>query len=298
MEINNNLIKFIFFIEKVICKLKFPLTIQKLIDSLLYVLVQSKIKKYLELAEKNIDYTKKNKSNNVAWIFWLQGIESAPDIVKACVNSVKENFNYNVIVLSKENLKQYVDIPEYIYEKLDDGEISKTHFSDIVRFNLLRNNGGIWIDSTVLCVNQMDDILNKDFYTSAGKNDSYPFFIEGKWTGFVIGGLSNEPMFQFMDEFFKIYWNKNNSLVNYFLIDYAIKYAYDHNIGRLKSYIDNYALKNNPRLFDLQPKLNDVYEKKVFNDLCESTSLFKLSYKKNISNKINSYYSFIINKWI
>lgn len=294
----NNLIDTIFFIEKVVCKLNFPKAIQKKIDGILYNLINSRINLFFEQARNNIDYSKKNNINKIAWIFWWQGIEDAPDIVKACVNSVKSNFDYKVIVLSEKNLDKYTNIPDYIYEKLQSGEITKTHFSDIVRFNLLRNNGGLWIDSTVLCVNSVDNILSHGFYTSSGKDDIYPYFIDGKWTGFLIGGLSSDPMFQFMDEFFKLYWENNDSLINYFLIDYAIKYAYDHNIGSLKSYIDNYGINNNPHLFDLQPMLNDDFSTETFNYLKLDTSMFKLSYKKRISENKNTYYSYIISKWM
>lgn len=294
----NYLENMLFFIEKVACKLNFPIVIQKRIDSYLYNLVYKKIKCYFEKAENNIDYSKDKQINKVAWIFWWQGIENAPDIVKMCVNSVKNNLGYRVIVLSKDNLREYTNIPEFIYEKLEQGIISKTHFSDIVRFNLLRSNGGLWIDATVLCDKPIDNILEHGFYTSSGKKNTYPYFIEGKWTGFLIGGLSNDPMFQFMDDFFSLYWSKNNLLINYFLIDYAIKYAYDHNIGSLKSYVDNYSWKNNPKLFELQPLLNDTFDKKNYNRLICNTSMFKLSYKKKIVPKKDSYYSHIKNNWL
>ena len=46
------------------------------------------------------------------WIMWYQGIENAPDIVKCCIESVKENCSgHEVIVLSEQNLSEFpIDI--------------------------------------------------------------------------------------------------------------------------------------------------------------------------------------------
>ena len=52
------------------------------------------------------------------WICWFQGIENAPELVKACYNSVLKNYkDKEIIVLTEENYKKYVDMPEHIIKK-------------------------------------------------------------------------------------------------------------------------------------------------------------------------------------
>lgn len=77
------------------------------------------------------------------WIMWYQGIENAPDIVKCCIESVKENCSgHEVIVLSEQNLSEFVKLPDFIIEKFKKGYISRTHLSDMIRLNLLYLYGG------------------------------------------------------------------------------------------------------------------------------------------------------------
>ena len=65
------------------------------------------------------------------WILWLDGLDSAPEVVKACVRSVTEHFpDKKVHILTEDNYREYVTFPPFIQEKIDSGVISKTHMSD------------------------------------------------------------------------------------------------------------------------------------------------------------------------
>lgn len=76
------------------------------------------MQKYLSYADDTVSIP---KCEPVIWWCWLQGLESAPPIVKAC----------------------------YILDKWKAGIISNTHFSDILCLELLTSRGGIWVDATV-----------------------------------------------------------------------------------------------------------------------------------------------------
>lgn len=114
---------------------------------------------------------KKNDSNRI-WVFWYQGIKNAPDIVKACIASIIEHCSrYSVIVLDKNNMSEYYAPIEAIQRKLEDGLITITHFSDILRMNLLDSYGGRWIDATIFLTG---DVFNeRGFYTLKGSFDSH-----------------------------------------------------------------------------------------------------------------------------
>lgn len=88
----------------------------------------------------------------IIWWCWLQGVDNAPPICKACLNSLKQNISdHKIIVITEENRHDFIKLPAKIEEKYANGLIDRTHFSDILRAALLVHYGGTWIDSTVLC---------------------------------------------------------------------------------------------------------------------------------------------------
>lgn len=245
---------------------------------------------------KDIKYVDTHKNNKIIWTFWWQGYKEMPPLVKECFRSLmKHSNNHKIILITQYNIKKFTNIPSYMFYKLNKGCISLTHFSDILRFNLLKNYGGLWIDSTVFCTSNLTDkYFNKKIYTSGVKPDKYHFSISmGKWTGFLIGGYKHNILFIFMDYFFKLYWEKYNYNIDYFMIDYALYYAYKHNIGKFKTYVNMDIY--HPHMFSLMNIMSRKYSKIIFNSLKQDTSLFKLTYKKNLVPQYNTYYYYFLN---
>ena len=72
------------------------------------------------------------------WFCWLQGMEDAPEVVKACYNSLAlgEWFRvngYEVIVIDEKNWREYVKLPDYIIRRREKKQIPSAHFSDLLR---------------------------------------------------------------------------------------------------------------------------------------------------------------------
>ena len=55
---------------------------------------------------------------------------------------IGEKFQYTII--TKDNWQQYMELPNHIIEKVENGKITLTHFSDIIRAELIKNYGGVW----------------------------------------------------------------------------------------------------------------------------------------------------------
>lgn len=107
---------------------------------------------------------KKNQEcDNAVFTMWQQGYEDMPAVVRACVDSMKR-LGRKVIVLTEQNLREYIDLPEYIWEKYSDGKIGRAHFSDIVRVSALAMYGGVWIDATVYIAEPVPDYMTKGFF--------------------------------------------------------------------------------------------------------------------------------------
>lgn len=94
------------------------------------------------------------------WIYWHQGFENAPDLVKLCAESWKVlNPDYEVILLDENNLGDYISIPKQF--NLSRKPISLQLYSDFIRLELLTRYGGAWADSTVYCARPLSEWLTE-----------------------------------------------------------------------------------------------------------------------------------------
>ena len=149
------------------------------------------------------------------FIFWWDGFENAPKIVKKCFESVRKyHINSNVIGIDKNNYQNFTDIDSKIIKDFKKNKISVQTFSDILRFNLLKNNGGIWIDSTILFLSELnilEDLKDKSF-TSLEFSTSRDFLkyedYECSWSGFFIASRKNGLFVRAVDEIIKQYYLK------------------------------------------------------------------------------------------
>ncbi len=244
---------------------------------------------------KNEKGKTKTAVNNV-WVFWWQGENKMPQLVRQCYTSLKNRLiGKKIILITKDNIKEYCTFPDYIFEKYKDGKITLTHLSDILRFDLLSHYGGLYTDATVFWTGDILTEKFEDLYTCGGYPDEYYFNVSrGKWTGFLIGGSKGNSLFTFMYDFFLEYWKQREELIDYFLIDYALQFAYENNIGGFKDYADNVAILNNPNLFELMRIRNQTYSEEKKRKLMSNTYAFKLSYKKKFNKGKNTYANQII----
>lgn len=90
----------------------------------------------------------KNDKNEKIFTIWLQGENNAPPLVQACFRSVRKNCPQELVVLDEKTLRDYITLPDIIWQKRAKGQIKNAHFADICRVELLYEHGGIWLDST------------------------------------------------------------------------------------------------------------------------------------------------------
>lgn len=163
-----------------------------------------------------------HKKSNYVWWCWLQGIEQAPPIVKACYNSLRRNLpDREIVVIDDKNWKEYVELPEYIVEKWEKGRIPAAMFSDLLRLQLLIKYGGTWIDSTVLCtgfkgskVQEFKNYLDTDlFLFQYTKQGSIPVSISN-W--FITACTNNELLIVLRDMLFA-YWKDYDCTLDYYI---------------------------------------------------------------------------------
>ena len=185
------------------------------------------------------------------WVFWWQGYSDIPENVRVCINSIKSNSKKHCVVLvDKYNIHRYLDLPELYYEKLKTGKFNLTHFSDIVRVNLLNKYGGIWFDASIILTNSIDeDVYSYKFYTVKHGLYSDYHVSKGLWACFAIFSGKSNPLFSLLSELFNSYWRDHDFLVCYLLIDAFIAIAYEK-LPWVKNMIDSVPY-NNQNIFTL-----------------------------------------------
>lgn len=165
------------------------------------------------------DLQPNGRYQNCVWTLWLQGEENAPQVVKNCIKSFRVYLkNYRLIVLDENSIQKYVHIPKIIMDKYKSGAISRTYFSDIVRYCLLYKYGGLWLDSTVLLTDKFPKkILDQDVFMfsncrfrSSYKPLTATWMIYAKQPGNVI--------FKDIINLNLEYWKHENELILYYLV--------------------------------------------------------------------------------
>ena len=243
------------------------------------------LKKYINKVEQ--DYIKPFNNTNQKyriWQYWDDGVENAPEIVKTCLASVeKYKGDIERVIITKDNIHEYVKIPEYIYEKRDKGIISAANFSDILRTYLLAEYGGCWIDATVLLTEPLPDYIQKSELFVL-QNDEKKDFDGLNMASYFISSKGNSVILRKLRDFLSLYWKINDFKFNYF--------AYLHAFTMLtKSSDENKSeWKNMPVLSFLdaqvmQDKLAEPFNPEEFEKLKKLSPIHKLTYKKKVMTK-------------
>lgn len=276
--------------------------------SFFYYLLPSKREEYEQKQNKCIynylkekyqyliqEYNREKKSypkqkKKYIWVFWYQGLEDAPFIVKKCIESIEKYKNsYEVVVVNKENIKDYLEIPDIILRKVEEKIITLTHFSDILRMGLLSHYGGIWVDATCYVTSNIFQKFDGKEFNSNCKN-------EAKWCAFFIGGKPNQ-VFSFCYQLLIDYNKEEDGLIEYFLIDHVLRLCYGE-VNGCKELIDQTSIQNN-HLGVLVRKFNEIYEEENYKKLLDNADFHKLTYKKTFKKykkkKLTNYGYFISN---
>lgn len=268
--------------------------------------LQIRNKKYNKLKNKYCGYLdglhyendSNNEINNNVWICWFQGMENAPEIVKACNDSVcKFLMNKDIHIITENNYKEYVSIPEFIEEKRKKGVISYAHFSDILRTELLIKYGGMWLDATTYLTDPIPDyVYSRKLFLLAYKQREDVTINKNSW--FIYAQPSNRSLMLVRDLLYK-YWNQENKLSEYFLwhmfLNMALeKYPEDNEDIYYVSEEMSHCLNYN---------LYKQFDPEYWQQIKRCSTIHKLSYYYFYTKDGNfpddysgTYYDYIINK--
>ncbi len=215
------------------------------------------------------------------WICWWQGLDNAPELVRKCVESIQKNAgNHEVIIITEDNYKEYVNIPKWIEEKKNAGIISRTNYSDLLRLSLLAEHGGMWLDATFFCAKStIDEYFSYPLWSIKRPDYLHCSVASGYFAGYSLQcNVEQRWIFATIRDFFLYYWWKNDMLIDYLIVDYMIVLAqqYDSRISEAFKSI----VSNNPCCDELYKVLGEPFDEELWKKLKKDTSLFKLTWKQ------------------
>jgi len=215
------------------------------------------------------------------WYFWWDGKDNLPDVCLHCLKSIEMNCcERKVIFVDKNNYRDFVKIHPVIEKKFKEGIIPIQQFSDVLRVELLKTYGGLWLDATMFITSDLENELNSRFFTL--KHGTQTRFVSnGRWSISCIGSEKAHPLFMFLSDAFKRYYSKYDRLVDYFLMDYLVDIAYE-NISSVSIDIDSVA-QNNPDIYFLQNNFYKKFDPVEFERITLDTKFFKLNWRDKCS---------------
>ena len=260
------------------------------------------VARYWRTAIRNYKEEKTEKHNafpktgfddqKIIWQYWGQGLndDTLPEVVKICFASIDRfKRDYRVIRLTDETLKDYIDFPQFVWEKRNNPEFKTVFFSDLLRVALLQNYGGIWLDATVLLSDEIPyRFRTKPFFAFqrskvADNKATWKSFHPYYWSwdsrfkvnmlNSIIIGSKGEPITLALLHLLLHYWKTQDKILNYFF--FQILY---HELMRdhLKSHKFEAVDDTLPHL--LQSKIFKHQEQLDYLEIFALQSIHKLTY--------------------
>lgn len=248
------------------------------------------LKNYLPVIEQ-YDYQESSEqigpTSNI-WILWWQGYENAPDIVKACIASIRKNAGgHPVVLLDQRNYTQYITLPDHVIDNYEKGNMRVQHLADFIRTSLLYEHGGIWMDATMYMLHPFDEIVeNCAFYTIHGwwHPDAQINALFTPWSDFFLACGKGNHLIGWVNKLLSEYWKQEETHWDYLLLNMVIYVIY-RNVESARRMIDDVPASN-INVLGLHYSLNENKDrlKQLQGD---GTYLYKLTHHEDFLDSVN-----------
>ena len=234
----------------------------------------------------------------IIWTMWQQGEAQMPETVKVSVKTIKDFARRNGCefhLLTDKNLEYFINIPKDITEKYKKNELTAAHYSDIIRFSLLYQYGGIWMDATLFispCATL--EMFEGDFFSLKHPpihSDKIERAIgDFKWSGFFLAGKKGKPYFKHIRDLYLYFVRKYPIFIHYLMMDYFILSEYECN-DQFSTLVDQLPiLSPAERVWFLREHANNPFDGDEWKEVIKQTPIMKTTYKINKEELLlNSY---------
>ncbi len=260
-------------------------------------------RRYQSVLDRYADHVKQRETDGeqgyqvpkIIWTAWLQGLDNAPEMVKACVASQRAHFpGYEVRVLDLDNYRQWVDLPQEIEDKYRRGRIPPASFSDLLRLAAVRKHGGIWMDATVYCSGFGNEKLTARWQRiMQSELTMFRYFRKGETQSiglstWFVAAVPEQLNVSAVLDMLLAYWHDYDCLVDYYIIHQFMRMS----LRRFPEVVGRMPRENSFHSLLLGDALGKDFHEDDWNELVAHVSLHKLNYRKasEVSKNPNGYY--------
>lgn len=244
-------------------------------------------------------------NQKIIWQYWGQGIDCAVKnlTVQLCFASVDKFKNdFQVIRLDDQNIKDYLDLPDFIWEKKQNPYFKPAFFADLIRLALLDTYGGIWIDATILLTapihplllkqnffmfQRQSSALNKDFWENFNQ-DYFGWDVHHNvnvLNSFIVAKRDNKIIHSCF-EIMMNYWQTQSKIPHYFIF----QIMFNELIKCIELNEENLIMDDTlPHL--LQSIIHQPFNEYSYNEIIRKTNIHKINYTKDIV--LGSYFEYL-----
>lgn len=222
------------------------------------------------------------------WVFWGQGRVHMPPVVNACWEQLNRNYD-NAILLTSDNISQYLKLPDILRKRVENGTLAWAHFSDIIRNKILYEQGGLWLDATVWTTDSIpfEQLMHIPFYSANGlvknTNRSICFWtsFNNNWSTWCLWSNNKfYPLYGFVGEMMATVASDGKIWPDYVFQDFLIYYALNHFKCVEHDFMAIKAIPCNSRN-KLASLMNSRYDSDEYKQLCKDDFVFKLSFRSD-----------------
>ncbi|MEU7906982.1 capsular polysaccharide synthesis protein [Actinoplanes sp. NPDC049118] len=207
------------------------------------------------------------------FIYWAQGFEAAPALVRRCAETLRANNpRAQVHELSDANLAYYVDMPPDLVDALGD---NKTNFSDLLRLALLEKFGGIWVDATVYAPVALSEPVER----ALGDSHFFAFNYHGPYiSNWFLAARPGSYVAHLWRAAMYLWWEKRGELIDYFLAHHVFEMLYHLDADFAAEWDKGNRISTRPA-HALQQAMLQPYDAAEFGRLLDGSFAHKLRYK-------------------
>lgn len=213
------------------------------------------------------------KGDPKLFVFWEQGFDNAPPVVRACRQRLEKMHGGEVVDLDLEKLRGMIDLPGDVYRHASK---NRAHFADVARFALLHKYGGAWLDATCLVTESVterfEELLPSGFFAFR----YHDALISNWFLASEPGNYVSAIVYQGLCE----YWRRR---------DIKVHYYFNHHLFESLYYLDpefTAVWDATPDLSSLPPHalqvaMHDPYTPEKMDELLNQSFIHKLTYKRD-----------------
>lgn len=175
------------------------------------VAVRRFVSAHLDQIRKMAKASRADKAGDMPYVFvyWAQGMEAAPPIVRACYERLKRVPGIELRLITEATVPYWVDVPEHVEQRVP---ATKAAFADWLRIALLKEYGGIWVDATCYVTGDLavvDELVGDRRFFAYRYNSA-------RISSWFLAARNNSYIVHMMHAALEVYFRSHDRVTHYF----------------------------------------------------------------------------------